>query len=1013
MQWNVMRTVSLFVLGLAVATAPGQAIDLSQSDRPTMDRELARFVDRDFREVSDQHRGAPDLVSPLRGPAVADLRGMSAPWVTRGRAVTVHAEAFAFAMPGRDDRITFNLFDDVQFTGVFKRLEERVFNSYSWFGELEGVEGGQFILVSHKGVVAANIHAPGIGAFQVRYAADGIHVVQEVRRPAEASCGVNDLLQHPGGDIVQFRPRGMDGGESSIIDIMIVWTEDAQAEAGSVVAMETQAVIAVDSVNVAFENSLIDARLRLVFMTPLSGYFEAVPNSYNTELTRLTVNGDVQLDDVHTMRDEYGADLVAMFISHTAQGVAGLAWVLTDINAMDNDQRGFSVNHWALSSLPGVSVLAHELGHNFGCVHERENSSFQGAYPYAYGHELEVVEGLEDEAFHTIMAYDCVDSTPCQEAPHFSNPDVEFLGMPTGVAPGSPGQAHCAMVINNTAPLVAAFRASVVGSDVEGELTPATMTFDGELPDGDSRDPAISGNGRYVAFLSDATNLADPSVMLAGDQVYVLDRDADQDGDYNEPAASSVRLMSRADESGNDPADRSSLRPSMSFDGCRTVYGSVAENLVIGDENNYQDIFASVLVTDPPDPICSFPILFEGLTDRVSVSFDNSTTPNVERDPDGASSRPNVSRDGRFVAFQSRAQNLIDLNNDNLGDDMTSTEDIYLRDLDSARTYRISVGLGYDEFNIVQPADPDGASEWPAVSDRIGMGSSTVMVAFQSRATNLLSADGEDLGGNTQIYVREIGLFTSVSEMTRISIFDDGTELGEPANGHCFRPSISADGRFVSFESLATNLDGTIEDQNETYDVFVHDRDVSGSGIFDVPGNRATYLVSKSTSGDQANQIAWDARLSEDGGTVVFGSYASNLAAGDVNLRFDIFRRVWQSDGTGVTTLVSRSLSGQVGDDHSFAPSISNDGKQIAFYSLATNLYADDTNERADIFVFDNREVFGDIDGDCLVGFTDLNDLLDVWGQAVPSGTMGDLNGDGVVDFNDLQDLLDAWGDTC
>ncbi|MCA9309980.1 MAG: hypothetical protein KDA21_02175, partial [Phycisphaerales bacterium] len=998
MQWSPFLVAgAVFLSGAGLASAGPQG----PVDRPTTDARLRDFIDRDPAAVRTPVEGVPQLLRPA-DVDTAGLRGMDAPWVTRARAVTVDTESFAAAMPGERRRLEFNLFDDVRFTGVLERLEERVFNSYTWFGSLDGIEGGQFVLVSHKGVLALNVFAPGIGSFQVRSIGADLHVVQEVDR-GPIGCGIDMLAPPPAddgdGDDVGTRPRGGTRGETDaapIIDIMIVWTEDAQAEAGTVVAMETQAIIAVDSVNLAFFNSDIDARMRLVFSSLLPGYFEAIPNSYGTELERLTFMNDGQLENVHTMRDEYGADLVAMFISHTANGIAGVAWVLPSLGAVDNDKWGFSVDHWALSSIPGFSVLAHELGHNFGCVHERENSSGPGIFPYSYGYETEVEEGMEDQAFHTIMAYDCADGADCQEAPHFSNPDVLFLGRPTGVAPGLIGQADCALTINNTAPILANYRASVEEVDeYEQKVSPITVTFDGALPNGNSRDPWISGDGRFLALLSEATNLVSPMTMVDGRQVYLLDRDADHDGRLDEADGVSLELFSINDEMGMY-GDGDSGRPTVSADACRVAFESLATDLVPNDANGRQDIFMRVRVGSPPDPLCPLPLFFSGLTDRVSLSFDNSATPMVERDPDGSSHRPLVSRDGTFVVFESTARNLVDTDLDNVGDDQTTLRDIYLRELESAKTRRVSVGLERGPGNTVVQTDPDGASEWASVTDRIDSGFGKVMVAFQSRATNLLSPDGEDLGNTTQIYVREMSLVTSSSEIHRVSIFDDGTDFGVPANGHCFRPSISADGRFVAFESLATNLDPSIEDENATYDVFVHDRDVSGSGNFDQPGNRATYLVSRSNFGDQGNQISWDARLNADGSVVVFGSYASNLVPGDSNERFDIFRREWLPDGTGFTELVSRSMTGSVANDHSFSPSISDDGAQVAFYSLATDMFPDDLNESSDVFVYDGRTIYGDVDGDCAVGFSDLNDLLDNWGASVPPGRFGDLNGDGV-----------------
>jgi len=164
------------------------------------------------------------------------------------------------------------------------------------------------------------------------------------------------------------------------------------------------------------------------------------------------------------------------------------------------------------------------------------------------------------------------------------------------------------------------------------------------------------------------------------------------------------------------------------------------------------------------------------------------------------------------------------------------------------------------------------------------------------------------------------------------------SSAGAIANNASFRPSISADGRWVAFESLASNL--VAGDTISTIDVFLHD---SRSG--------RTQRLSVTTAGVQANGPSFagvQPSISLNGRYVVFYTDATNLVAGDTNASFDVMIRDLK---TRTTHRVSVSSTGAQGDNASFLPSISADGRYVALASLATHLVAGDTNGLEDVFV--------------------------------------------------------------
>jgi Tol biopolymer transport system component len=286
-------------------------------------------------------------------------------------------------------------------------------------------------------------------------------------------------------------------------------------------------------------------------------------------------------------------------------------------------------------------------------------------------------------------------------------------------------------------------------------------------------------------------------------------------------------------------------------------------------------------------------------TSRVSV-----TSAGAQSNDD--SIEPSISADGRLIAFESLASNLVP-------GDTNNARDIFVRDRQSGVTSRVSVGAG--------GAQADAASEWASIS------SDGRHVAFESFASNLVTGDTNN---TYDVFVRD--LLTGVTE--RVSV----TSSGAQANGGSFEPSISSDGHYVAFSSAATNL--VAGDTNNVRDIFVRDR-VAGT----------TTRVNVATGGAQAlGMISTTPAISGDGRRVAFVSFASNLVHGDTNNTGDIFLR---DLAAGTTTRVSVDSFGAEADDQSFDPAISADGRFVAFDSLADNLVAGDTQGQLDVFVYE------------------------------------------------------------
>jgi Tol biopolymer transport system component len=415
-----------------------------------------------------------------------------------------------------------------------------------------------------------------------------------------------------------------------------------------------------------------------------------------------------------------------------------------------------------------------------------------------------------------------------------------------------------------------------------GQTTRVSVDSAGAQANNESAYPRFSADGRYVAFLSWASNL------VAGDtngyaDVFVHDRLSGTTARANVDSAGAQGNL----EGGNNP-------PSISADGRYVAFASDASNLVAGDTNGMIDPYAGEDV---------FVIARPGTgTSRVSVDSGGLQGNND-------SFNASISADGRFVAFNSGANNLVPV-------DTNTNGDVFVRDRFTGTTTRVSVDNGGLQVN--------------AGSYNASISADGRFVAFRSDAANLLPSGSCPPGAGPQVYVRDrdLGTTTLVSQ----------NNLGCPGTGPMSDyPSISADGRYVAFQSDSINLPGA----NGFIQIFVRDLQ-SGTAS----------LVSKSTLGAPGLNLSFKSSISADGRFVAFYSSANNLVPVDTNGRADVFVH---DRLTGTTTLVSVDSVGLQGDGSSVMPSISADGRFVAFESYATNLVTGDTNGDRDVFVHDRN----------------------------------------------------------
>lgn len=373
--------------------------------------------------------------------------------VVRKRSVKVNTSLLK-GLKRQGGMLHFDLFEDVSFNAYFDYVIERGPNSFTWFGDLIGDSFGTFSLAFEDDVVIANLRVPGKGLYQIKYLADGLHEIRQIDPSKLMPCGgaISPQNSQPNAfypqaesplTIEQSAAATDDGTE---IDVIIVYTTEVLNDAGGQVPMTATVNLLIDESNLAYLQSQIQTRLRLVYHSVVA-YTES--NDAETDLARLRKTSDGHMDQIHSWRNTYGADLVSLIAKQGFLEPCGVGYLLPSLSSSYNIY-GFS---WVADNCLADFTFAHELGHNMGCHHAVGDSGTargDGLYNYSHGWRWTGDSGTQ---FRSIMAY-----SPGTVVQHFSNPNIYFDGQPTGRV----NLEDNSRTINNSSYTVASYRQHTV-----------------------------------------------------------------------------------------------------------------------------------------------------------------------------------------------------------------------------------------------------------------------------------------------------------------------------------------------------------------------------------------------------------------------------------------------------------------------------------------------------------------------------------------------------------------------
>ncbi len=523
----------------------------------------------------------------------AALTGKRAPFNRPG--------AGEIVLPLPDGRAVTATIDRTQILGPDRFVSE---------GRVPGYPHSRFMLAYRDGHVSASLEGVTTGEIKVRTLdAAGLRVVQfyEVDSAQKGQCEVVPLPAAAAqiaasaaatpvlaGSLTRTTARAQAQAAAPLVsgqaavDLLMVYTSAVRAAFGGAAAIETEIDLAVAKVNSDFAASGISARIQLAgtLEVDYAGDETETPQTgwQDDALERLVGVTDGYMDEVHAAREALGADMVSLVVQRPDNPTVGIAYLLEDLGGFVEPFFAFSVLHYA--ELSDATVLSHELGHNFGCAHDRENAGaapergYHGAFAHSYGYRIEAVDtGGTKRRFCTIMAY-----PGGTRLRYFSNPQLSIssynsgvgtinLTQPVALGVASGGAAaDNARTIEQTAFQVAGYRLSPDRGAAGRLVNVSTRAYVGSgyqtliggfvVNGTGSRRVLLRAPGPALGALGVADTLSDPVLRidaLATGTVYT-------NNDWGLPAADASAIAAAASQVGAFPFDNGSRDAALLLD---------------------------------------------------------------------------------------------------------------------------------------------------------------------------------------------------------------------------------------------------------------------------------------------------------------------------------------------------------------------------------------------------------------------------------------------------------------
>ena len=428
--------------------------------------------------------------------------------VDRVREVTIDADVLPDDASAPAQKVELALFSDTTVVAELDAPEFRPAGGYrTWSGTIAGDEGSSVVFVEQDGVLSGLVTSKD-ATYRLRPGADGRTRVEQIDESQFPTAFAHATTPTDGGfapvvtvgdaqptttqdhthapgtpahshDVPPAATSGDTSGatagdagatsgdepavsaataDAPVVEVLIAYTSAAKARMGGQAGMDADIALMVEQTNTAFDTSGINAVLSLAHTV------EVAQNGPvdGTTLGRLANPSDGVYDNVHVLRDQYGADLVALIADAPSGAYCGLAY---QMNSISTSFAPYTMSVTDAGCATGNTTFTHELGHNFGAAHDRGAWSGTPVLPYGYDWVNPV------QRWRTVMSYANACSN-CGRLLRFSNPDETYNGAPLGAPIGAANQADNRAVLNTTSSTVASMR----GAAAPASLTLATPT---------------------------------------------------------------------------------------------------------------------------------------------------------------------------------------------------------------------------------------------------------------------------------------------------------------------------------------------------------------------------------------------------------------------------------------------------------------------------------------------------------------------------------------------------------
>jgi len=367
---------------------------------------------------------------PLFTAAGAERSGgdAMAPQASRYRAVTVNPLLTDETGVAVGDRIFIAAFDGGAALGLVDRVRTDVNGVFAVRARIAGPDGYLLLSSDREGRSLGRLVLPDRREFEISCVDGGpIHIIEEFAPGARAALPGGEPLVPPAssdaGPAVSPLVPPAAAAANTRIDCLIAYTPSARDYANSGSGINNFVSQAMSLAQLGMDNSGVEITMRLAY-SALVNYTES--GSSNTDLNRLTNTSDGYMDEIHSWRNTYGADLVHLFTN--VEDTGGLGWLLST-------EAGSAAYAFCLGRIKQVSwttTTVHEWGHNMGCHHRKDQATQPGPGLYSYSAGWRWI-GNDGNKYCSIMSYqDSYGGVTPAQVEYFSNPSVNYKGTPTG-----------------------------------------------------------------------------------------------------------------------------------------------------------------------------------------------------------------------------------------------------------------------------------------------------------------------------------------------------------------------------------------------------------------------------------------------------------------------------------------------------------------------------------------------------------------------------------------------------